>query len=308
MAEPTVISGPAIVGIGGVYIYCEGNIQERLVRQVWSPKMNLVGEFDNRLRSQLITLAFTPAGVMTDAQKAVLFPYNPTHVGTNLLSSETDIVIWTKAGVKITYGAGAVTKCPQIRMGSGQTWLGPMEITCKAEAAKDYDDADAWNAVSAAALSDVSFDETKVKSGAVLATWGAVFANAGTIDGALVDVELAVQNLQPDGYNIVAVMLAGIKYRARFKPYGWTEANFYSYLRLQDSTAILPGESLAKEANTLSLVSATAGLTVALLQMGPGDGEQNYDLNNFRGGEVVFHHKTKWTTGVVQNPLTITIA
>jgi len=320
--EPTLIVGPAIVGIGAQYIYVEGDITEKIVTQTEDLKMSLAGVWAKIMKSRSVTLSFTPAGMVDSDWQAAVFPWGPANIGTEVLASAGTVTIWTKAGQQIVYAKGAVSKAPAIMLGVAKNWLGSMELVCKSDPAKSYINASAWNAITALALADDSWDETKVKRGQVLLDWSippvapsitptVIFTGVGTVDGAQIDVQYKLENLQPDGFNIIGAILSEISYTAKFKPVGWAEADFYNYLNLQDAGALLPGELISKQGATLTASVATAGLTVALTNMGPSDGEQSYDLAGakaYRTGEVVMHGRLSWTAGVINNPLTITIA
>lgn len=308
MSEPTLIVGPAIIQHNGLTIYTEGNIVERIRRDTIKRKTSMVGEYNTILKTQLVELEFTPAGMMGNPEIAKLLPYAPADIGTNIFDKPTTktVVIWTKAGKKITYTNGTISKMPTLRLGVLNTWLGPMTITCKANGAVEYTDAAAWNAVTSVAFSDTSFDDTLVRTGRYLATWGSIFADEGSQDGFEVDYNMTTEALSPDGFNIVGMILTGLQAIVRFKPISWTEANFFDYLRLQGADAILPGESISKMLSDMTITSTTSGLTVVVNKVGPATGEQGFDLAGYRQGQQEFHSRLSWSAGVLQPIVTPT--
>ena len=312
IVEPTLILGPAVVEHNGMTYYTEGNITEKLVRETQDFSMAHVGKFDKRLKSQHLEISFTPAGELKNASK--FFPYAPADIGQNiyaLATTDPTVTIWTKAGQQIIYAAGAVAKSPSIHLGVNKPWLGEMTLRVKGNPTKQLTAAAAWNAVSAVAFDDASFDDTLIKTGRYTANWGAgqtaILTGAGSQDGFQIDHEYTLEAKAPDGWNELACLLAGMVTRVRFKPIDWTEADFYDYLRLQGATAILPGESLAKMLKDMTIASGQTGLSICVNKVGPMDGQQLYGLKDYRQGEVGFEGRITWTTGVVDPALTITI-
>jgi hypothetical protein len=312
MAQPTIIVGPAVIGIpnGGetLYIYTEGNITERLVRETSPKTMSMVGEWDRTLVSQMVTLEFTPTGVLANA--ASIFPYSPSQIGTNILSADSSVIIWTKAGKVRTYGRGCITKMPDIACAVDKDWIqGTMQITCLHGLTKVLTDTDAWVAVTSDAFDDASFDETKVKRGAYTGAWGAIATGIVSETGFVFSPSVNIAMKKADGWGNVGIILTGLGLTCKFIPVGWSEENFDTYLRLQDSTAIVPGMSIGTGTGTnLVVTSAATGLTITGNHMGPAEGGQQYGLDAMRGGEVSFVSRMKWTTGAVQPLLTIAIA
>jgi hypothetical protein len=203
-----------------------------------------------------------------------------------------------------------------MRLGVNQTWLGGMQITCKADGTKEYTNDAAWNVVAADAFDDISFDDTLVKTGRYLAKWGigygqaydygVLFQDEGSQEGFEVDYEMTTKPLAPDGFNIIGMLLTGLTARARFKPLSFDEETFYSVIRMQGGAAILPGESVSKMKANLEIKSATTGLTVLLNQVGPMEAEQMFGLAEYRQGQIGFASRMTWTAGVVNPLVTIT--
>lgn len=307
MSEPTVIVGPAIITVNGTVFYSEGNIVETIKRETWQPKLDMYGPFDTRLKTQMVELEFTPVGALANA--AALFPYAPANIGADVFAVAGGVVtIQTKAGKLITYTMGAVTKMPTMQLGVNKTWLGSMTVTCKANGAVAYTDAAAWNAVTNNAFSDLSFDDTLVKTGRYLASWGAIFADEGSQDGFEISYEMSTKPLTPDGFNVIAMLLTGLTAKVRFKPISFDEVAFYSHMRLQDSTAIVPGDSVSKMLADMTVTSTTTGLTVVVNKVGPGSGGQQFTLDDYRQGQLEFASRLTFTAGAVNPLVQITIA
>ena len=304
--EPQTITGPAIITVNGTTIYSEGNITETIKRETWQPKLDMYGPFDTRLKTQMVELEFTPVGALANA--AALFPYAPADIGSDVFSKGGNVVIQTKAGQRITYTMGTITKMPPMQLGTNKTWLGAMQVTCKANGAVEYTDAAAWNAVASNAFADTSFDDTLVKTGQYLATWGSIFTSEGSQEGFEVAYEMATKPLTPDGFNIVAMLLTGLTAKVRFKPISFNEATFYANMRLQGADAILPGDSLSKMLSDMTIVSTTTGLTVVVNKVGPASGGQVFTLDNYRQGQLEFASRLTFTSGTVNPLIQITIA
>ena len=315
--EPSnIIVGPAIIIHNGMSIYTEGNITETLKQETWQPRLDMYGSFDTRLKSRLVEFSFTPVGSLSNAAK--LFPYAPVDIGTDIFKKPADstVVIWTKAGLKVSYPVGTISKMSPMHLGTNKTWLGAMTLTCKGDGTKEYTNAAAWNTISAVPFADATFDDTLVKTGRYLATWGvgygyaydygSLFQNEGSQDGFEIAYEMSTKALTPDGFNVCAMLLTELKATVKFKPLDFTEAQFYDIMRLQGSSALLPGQSVSKMLSDLVITSATTGLTVTVNKVGAMEGGQLYALDNYRQGEISFASRLTFTAGAVNPLITIT--
>ena len=161
--------------------------------------------------------------------------------------------------------------------------IGSMTITALASPATTLVNAAAWNTAASASLADTTFDETKILTGAYTATLGSVFTGLASEDGFMFEPSITLSEKRVDNYGVINALLKDITYAVRFKPVGLTEAQLWAALKLQDTTAIVPGASvtgsddLVVSAGAVSFTLAKAGIVSAVTQ---------YGLEPLRLGEV----------------------
>jgi hypothetical protein len=301
----TQILGPGVIVFDSQTIFVAERITEKLTREVFKVPHSMVGTFGNRLVAQVVDIDFTPVGEIKNAAK--FFPYAPSQIGGSILVPNKPVIIWTKSGKKITYAAGFISKLPTLRLGTNKPWLGPMQITCVGSNNVDLVNAAAYNAVTASAFSDTTFDDTLVKTGRYLGTYGSFFSNLGTEEGWEIEQGIEIEKKKVDGFGWVNAVLKGMSAQAKFIPVGMSEADFYLLLQLQGASAILPGEDLSKAAADLVVTSDTAGVTVTVKKAGPMDGSQQYGLTDNRQGQVSLVSRIYWSAGSVQPMVVISI-
>jgi hypothetical protein len=301
MAYPTIIAGPAIITHNSQTYYTEGDITLRHTRQTFPVQSALGGTIDQRLVSQMTEISFKPVGALDVAAKYI--PYAASQIGSLLIDQAVpkSVVIWAKDGVKNTWGNGFVSGLPSFTLGANKTAIGSeMKITCFADPTKTLVHASAWNAITAAALADTSFDETKIVTPAWTAAFGSSPYNAmESEDGFTFEVAMAMRVIPLANYGNVNALLTDLTARVRFVPANLTEAQIWTLLNLQDAAAIVPGMSVA---SATDLIISAGGLSFTLYKAGPTDASTHYGLTALRQGEIAFEQKKTWTTGAI-NPI-----
>lgn len=299
--KPTIIAGPAIIQHNGQTYYTEGDITLNLNRETFNVVTALAGTIDERLVSQLVEIRFKPVGALDVVAKYL--PYAATQIGSLLIDQTTpkSVVIWAKDGVKTTWANGFVSALPSFTLSPTATAIGEMTITVLDDPTEEPTDAAAWNAITSAALADTSFDETKILTPRYTAEWGS-FADIESEAGFTFEPVMSISPKRVANYGNVNFMLTDLVVGARFVPTNLTEAEIWQLLRLQDSGALLPGQSLG---STDDLVISGGGVSFTLAQCGPKTAVTQYGLEPLRQGEVVFVSRKKWTAGTLQALFTI---
>jgi hypothetical protein len=83
---------------------------------------------------------------------------------------------------------------------------------------------------------------------------------------------------------------------------GLTEAELWAALKLQDTTAIVPGASVA---GSDDLVIAAGAVSFTLAKAGIVSAVTQYGLETLRLGEVAFVNRKTFTTGAMNAPITV---
>lgn len=305
MSAPTIIAGPAIVQLGSNTYYSEGDITVALKRNTWSPQTSIAGAIDTRLKSQMVEISFTPVGVLDTVAKYL--PYAASQIGTLLFgSANTNCVIWTRAGQKITWENAAITKFPGFKASPlNALFTSALTITALGKNATAPTDAAAWNAITTASFTDATFDETLLLTPRYTAAWGSTspYSAMEPEDGFQLDFTMEVEPKETANYGITDMLLKEVKVEAKFTPVNLTEAQIWTLLNLQGSSALLPGDSVSKDGH--DLVISAGDVSFTLHKAGPTDGGTNYGLTKLRQGEVSFMCKKTWSSGVLDNLFTV---
>lgn len=300
-----VIQGPAIITFNGNTYYTKGDIKVKHTRNTFDVDTSMHGKIDERMKSQSVEISFQPVGAIEDQLK--YFPYVVADIGKSIFgATDKTLAIKTLAGKVITWERAAVSKLPPIRLKATDTLFGDMSFLCLGKSNAATDSSAFWNAVTTAAFNDATFDETLIKTAHYTAAYGSAPFNAmEALDGFEIEPGMTLQNIEVDAYGIVDAILTGLTVGARFTPVGLTEENIYTLMALQNTGALVPGESLTKT-NT-ALVITSAALVVTLAKAGPKSSEFNYGLGKTRLGQIEFVSRRTWNAGVGDELFTLEI-
>lgn len=304
MSAPTIIAGPAIVQFNSNTYYSEGDIVINFKRETFNVVSSAFGTIDTRLTAQMAEITFKPVGALDTVAKYIA--YAATAVGSLVIDQATPktVVVWGADGKKMTWGSGFISKLPAFTLSATKTAIESMTLTVFANPTKSLTAADAWNAATSAALSDTTFDETKILTGAYLATWGSVagFVAVPSEDGFTFEPVIGLSMKKVDSFGYVNALITDITYACRFKPVGTTEAQLWAAMNLQDTGALVPGASLATASD---LVVSAGAVSFTLAKAGIASSVTQYGLEPLRLGEVAFVNKKTFTTGAMNAPITV---
>ena len=308
----TIIVGPAVVSIKNHLYYTEGNIVERLKRTVWQPKTAVFGELGARKISDHFEIEFTPAALLTYAGN-VFTPMSAigtlaTSIGTSIFGAmDTATFIQTRAGKKIAYANGAITKMPNIFLGVGKPFFaGSMTAACIGKLDTDPATAGYFNALTTTAFSDTSFATTTIKEGLYSAAFGSSYPTIYSEDGFEITVGIKVKEQLVNGFGVQDITLEDVSVECSFKPVNFIESDYYTIAGTQETTAILPGSEIGTIGQDLIISGPPA--TVTLTQAGITDVEKQYDAVIKRGGPLKFKAAKTFTGGAMNPPLVVTIS
>lgn len=312
---PVVIRGPAIVTIGGLAIYTQGDIKRKLVRSTTPINTDMFGKIDERLASQMWDLDFTPAGEVKSL--ASLYPWGPSSmvaaspVGDSIFAG--NCVIHTKAGQTITFPRAGISKMPTLFLSPRKTAFGAMGISVIGKAATQPNTIGYWKVIGATAFADASFDPTKIFTDNYVATLGnraAPFDAMGARDGFELEPTLELDNVDDDGIGIADRRIVSVGWKCRFAPNNLTEAEVDGLSLLEDADAIVPGQSVARGPAAVEedLVIEGENLTATLHQVGVTTVEGGYGVKVDRNGRVEFANKWLFAAGVPQPLISLELA
>ncbi len=305
VSRPDIISGPAIISFDSYSYYTEGDIAVKLNREVTDIKTSMHGKIDERLKSQSVEISFTPAGEAENIAK--YFPYGVSNIGAKLFTAtDKPLEILTLAGEKITWHAAALTKMPPLRLGVGNTLFGDMAFTCLGKDNTEPTNAAYFKSVASQVFSNTDFDETKIVTNRYTAAYGAApYAAMHSLEGFEIEIGMELRNQMVDSFGLTNIILAGLTATARFTPAGLTEAQVDTLLALQDTGAVLPGESLAKAGTDLVITGGDVSATVH--KAGAKIVETKYGMESERHGQLEFMARRSWTAGAANALFTFSV-
>ena len=300
-----IIAGPAIILWGGQSLYSQGDITVKKNVTSWNPQTAMFGTIGKRSGGFFYEISFTPCGVLSAAQLAVLFPYSAASCGTSIYTAaNVPLVIWSAAGKKYTFTRAGLAKPPSVRLSANSTAFGEMTFYAAIGLGKAYADADAFVAISAVAFTDATFATTNISSPGYLGTWN-TYASMETESGFDIDVALSLQALSVDRLGPYSHRITGFEVAARFKPLDQTEAN---YLLLADlnGAAVKPGQAFG--VGSYDLTIAGTGVSLLVPAVGPGEAGLAFGGNVAQPGEITMHSTQEFAAGVPSALLTFTIS
>jgi hypothetical protein len=300
-----IVAGPAIILWGGQSLYSQGDITVKKVAASWTPNSAMFGTVGKRSSGHYFEISFTPVGILSAAQLAVLYPFTAASVGTNIYTAaNVPLVIWTAAGKKYTFTRAGLAKCPSIRLSANSTALGEVTFYATIGLGKAYADADAFVAISSAAFTDATFATTNLSSPGYLGTWN-TYASFETESGFSIDIGMSVSPLSVDRLGIFAHRITGFEVAVRCKPLDQTDAN---YLLLADlnGAAVAPGKAYGYGSYDLTIVGT--GVTCLVPAVGPGEAGLAFGGAVAQPGEITFHSTQEFAVGVPSALITWTIS
>jgi hypothetical protein len=307
---PTLIIGPAIILHNGKAFYSKDGLKVENKRETFNIETDFDGKIDERMKSQMTELTWTPDGQVSDLNK--YFPYAVADVGSSIFgASPKTVVIHTKAGQTITFPRGAISKLPQLRLKPTDTLFGDMTITCLGVPSVQPAAANTWKTIASASFTDASFDETKIVTDIYRAAYGSTpYDVIGSLAGFEIDIAMDCETIDSDDFGHTEMVLKSLTASAKFAPNNLTEAQVDTLLNFQSTNFVYPGQSLSKS-NT-DLVIAGSGnngltLTATIKKAGPKGYTFMYSTGKHRHDAVEFSSKRTWTAGVANELFTLAI-
>lgn len=301
----TIISGPALIQFASQKFWSKGNVEVKIINDRFNIDTAHFGKVDERFSDRRIEVTFEPAGAITSALAAVLWPYGGSAVGASILTgTDRALEIFGRDGRKITVHAAALTQMPTIRMGVNQTLLGPVTFTGLVKNNTDPTNAAAYYTEAAVTYpGDTGFAVSEIKTAAAAAVWGAsapwssfVSENGFEID---FDLQLAAQKV--DGIGTVDMTFQSLVANLKAIPVGPAATDILA--KISPTSGL--GASIAGADN----MTITAG-TVAVLLNKPAIIESGLVFGNQakRIGSTTWTATRTITTGAADPLFTVTVS
>ena len=269
----TIITGPALVQYGGQSFWSKGDVVLKPLVNKFAVNVSAFGEVDGRINDKRVEVTFEPDGRFTSGLLAVLFPYAARSIGASLYgASDAELVVWSRAGVKLSVPNAAITKLANLRFGVGQTIQGSMTFTGLLKNATAPETAGAyWAVTSESYPGDTGFATSDILTKAYSSAWGSSPWDSFLTEGGW-DVQLDMQTAPQmvDGLGTVDITLQELKVTASAIPVGPTEAQLLAAMQQNQAmgTSYATANDLIISATGVYFKMSKAGLMEADLGWG----------------------------------------
>ena len=311
MLRTAIIRGPAIVQFDGSNLYSKDDITCTIDEESFQILTSVYGPVDERIKERRAEITFTPVGEWETSAIDVLWtPYATMAIGAGIFGTpDKPLVIWTRAGKKITFGAAAVTKMPDIIASATKTLIGSVTFMCIGKEDTYWDDGSvsdgSFMKIEAAAFPDaVEIDPLLIVTSPFAAGWGILGApwdNIDTIDGWTITFNPSLSPFEADTPGIIDYTLASLDVSAKCKPVGVTEQDIITAMGIQGPGAHR-GRSLSAIANGNDLVLNGEGVGLTVYRAAIKRAPLMFGSVANRAGEIEWVATRQLTAGAL-NPL-----
>lgn len=295
----TIITGPALVTYGGQSFWSKGDITLKPIVGKFPVTVAAFGEVDGRINDKKVEVSFEPSGRFTAALLAVLYPYAALNIGASVYGAvDKPLVIWSRAGKKLTVPNAAITKLPNARFGVGATINGSITFTGLLKNSTAPETAGAyWLVETAAYPGDTGFTTADILTKAYASAWGAAapWNSFLTEKGWDVSFNLSLAPQMVDGLGTVDMTLQELKVEATAIPVGPNETQVLA--KMQEDQVM--GSSYA---TADSLVISATGVYFSLDNAGLTEADLGWGAQRKRIGQCKWM-ATRTVTGGVPDPL-----
>lgn len=317
MSVPLRITGPAVVVFNGQTYYFQDGLKGSLKRNTDDIKVDNFGSIATIAKNFIVEFTGKPVGALDATYLDSMFP-NPRNLHGSSVFGSTDLplVIWAQHPFngsdlnKVTWARGAISKSPTIMCTATRGQIVSGEMTFTALMASDFDlvAPDAWYTAVNAAYTGTSLDLDTIRYGrytAALGARGTPYDAMLAIDGFEIEATFGTKDIEVDNFGIIDRVYDADSYVAtcKFKPANLTKAQVDSLIRIQDTTALLPGDVIG--GGNEDLVISSDAFVVTLKNCDAANSEDLYQTGVLQRGEVMFINAANFAgsgSGITANP------
>lgn len=299
MTRASLYAGPGKLYMSSVGLWADGETGQisLAIEQAGDPfGASLFGTLGETRAGSIIRVNIQPFDNWSAL--ALLFPtaYKTPTIGARYPTADTACEVWTYDQRLFTVQASFVSQPPELHLGSGVGLFGNAEITGVIKDNADVGDADAFLTIETGqADPGGTFALTDFIRGAWTGVWGSVtgFDAVQAEDEWIITPELRWTPLSVQK-QIRAFTLDSVRYMARCRPVGPTQAQILTAMKIQDSGVL--GGRFGTDGANLTLTgpsSKTVTLAKAMLKTA------GYEFGGTRlgNGEIGFVCEATITTG-----------
>jgi len=320
MSVPLRITGPAVVVFNGITYYFQDGLKGSLKRNTENITVDNFGAIAAVAKNFIVEFTGKPAGVLDADYVGSMFPDARNNHGSSVFgSTDLPLIIWAQHPFsgsdlnKVTWARGAISKSPTIMCTATRGQIISGEITFTALMASDFDltAPDAWYVAVNAAYSGAALDIDLIRYARYTGALGVrsdPYNAMLAIDGFTLEATFGTKDIDVDNFGIIDRVYDANSYVAscKFKPANMTKAQVDTLIRVQDTTALLPGDVIGGGNEDLVLTSDS--FIVTLKNCDAASSEDLYQTGVLQRGEVMFINAANFTgsgSGITVEPALI---
>ena len=319
MSVPLRITGPAVVVFNGQTYFFQDGLKGSLKRNTDDIKVDNFGAIAKIAKNFVVEFTGKPAGVLDATYIGSMFPDVRNNHGASIFgASDLPLIIWAQHPFdgsdlnKVTWARGAIAKSPNILCTATRGQIISGEITFACLMASDFDltAAHAWYTAVNAAYTGTSLDIDNIRYArytAALGSRGSPYDAMLAIDGFTLDVTWGTKDIDVDNFGIIDKVYDADNYvpTVKFKPANLLKADVDALIRIQDTTALLPGDVIG--GGNEDLVISSDKFIVTLKNCDAADSEDLYKTGVLQRGEVMFINAAHFVSGTADPAVTFAV-
>lgn len=274
ISRSSIISGPALIKFATYSFWSKGNVELKVINDRFNVDTAHFGKVDERFQDRRIEVTFEPAGAISSALAAVLWPYGSSTVGTSVFqAADRALEIFGRDGRKITVHAAGITKMPSIRLGVANTMIGPVTFGGVVKNNTDPTNATAYYTEAAVAYpGDTGFAVSDIKTAPASAAWGAAapWSSFVSENGFEIDFNLSLAPQKVDGIGTVDMTFQALDVTLKAIPVGPAATDILAKLSPTSGlgASIAGADNLAVTAGTVAVAISKPAITDSGLVFG----------------------------------------
>lgn len=317
MSVPLRITGPAVAVFNGQTYYFQDGLKGSLKRNTENITVDNFGAIASVAKNFIVEFTGKPAGLLNAAYLQSMFPDARNLHGSSVFgSTDLPLIIWAQHPFngsdlnKVTWKRGAISKSPTLLCSATRGQIIGGEITFTALMASDFDlvAPTAWYSAVNAAFSGGALDIDLIRYARYTAALGVrspPYDSMLAVDGFTLEATFGTKDIEVDNFGIIDRVYDADSYVAtcKFKPANLTKAQVDTLIRIQDTTALLPGDVIG--GSNEDLVIDSDAFTVTLKNCDAASSEDLYQTGVLQRGEVTFINAAKFSgsgTGITVAP------
>lgn len=250
---PVVYKGPAQIEFGALKFQHTGDVVVEDVSETFEIDVDAFQTVDERLRSLLYTVRFTPSGQYAGEALDLIIAAAARSVGASILGSTLVVKPYLSPQKVLTFARAGVTGLPVLRLGASQTLYGEITFTCLTTADTLWSAEAAFPTPSTYSAPTSTFDYNSVFTTPWKGVWsatpaspteGAPWASFDTEEGFEISCDLETSPSRVDRYGIVDYTHVDFRMTVTCNPVGITEEDIITAKARTGTVVSAPGMSL----------------------------------------------------------------